>query len=94
MLPAMTGLVDRLLPEALWQRIQPLLPAPPRRRGIRPRIARRMIEPSDRLGRHRWTIERTGAWLSGWRRLRIRYERDSERFYALVLLACLTHVMG
>jgi transposase len=59
-----------------------------RRRGIGPRIARRMIEPSDRLGRHRWTIERTGAWLGGWRRLRIRYERDSERFYALVLLAC------
>jgi hypothetical protein len=47
-----------------------------------------MIEPSDRLGRYRWTIERTGAWLGGWRRLRIRYERDSERFYALVLLAC------
>jgi transposase len=50
--------------------------------------ARRMVEPSDRLGRYRWTIERTGAWLGGWRRLRIRYERDSERFYALVLLAC------
>ena len=59
-----------------------------RRRGIRSRIARRMIEPSDRLGRYRWTIERTGAWPGGWRRLRIRYERDSERFYALVLLAC------
>jgi hypothetical protein len=29
-----------------------------RRRGIRPRIARRMVESSDRLGRHRWTIER------------------------------------
>jgi hypothetical protein len=27
----MTSLVDRLLPEALWQRIQPLLPAPPLR---------------------------------------------------------------
>jgi transposase len=59
-----------------------------RRRDIRPRIARRMIEPSDRLGRHRWTIERTGAGLGGWRRLRIRYERDSERFYAMALLAC------
>ena len=59
-----------------------------RRRGIRPRIARRMIESSTRLGRHRWTIERTGAWLGGWRRLRIRYERDSERFYALAMLAC------
>jgi IS5 family transposase len=59
-----------------------------RRRGIRPRIARRRIESSERLGRHRWRIERTGAWLGGWRRLRIRYERSSERFYALAMLAC------
>jgi IS5 family transposase len=59
-----------------------------RRRGIRPRIARRMIESSARLGRHRWTIERTGAWLGGFRRLRIRYERSSERFYTLAMLAC------
>ena len=59
-----------------------------RARGIRPRIARRGIESSTRLGRYRWTIERTGAWLGGFRRLRIRYERSSERFYALVLLAC------
>jgi transposase len=59
-----------------------------RRRGIRPRIARRMIESSARLGRHRWRIERTGAWLGGFRRLRIRYERSSERFYALAMLAC------
>jgi transposase len=47
-----------------------------------------MIELSDRLGRHRWTIERTGAWLGGFRRLRIRYERDSQRFHALAMLAC------
>jgi transposase len=34
----MTSLVDRLLPEALWQRIQPLLPPPPPRpRGGVPR---------------------------------------------------------
>ena len=61
-----------------------------RRRGITPRIARRGVESSTRLGRHRWTIERTGAWLGGWRRLRIRYERSSERFYALAMLACST----
>ncbi len=59
-----------------------------RRRGISPRIARRMVESSTRLGCHRWTIERTGAWLGGFRRLRIRYERGSERFYALAMLAC------
>jgi Transposase DDE domain len=30
-----------------------------RRRGIRPRIARRGVESSKRLGRHRWQIERS-----------------------------------
>jgi transposase len=59
-----------------------------RRRGIRPRIARRLVESSQRLGRHRWTIGRTGAWLGGWRRLRVRYERSPERFSALAMLAC------
>jgi IS5 family transposase len=59
-----------------------------RRRGIRPRIARRGVESSTRLGRHRWTIERTGAWLAGFRRLRVRYERSDERFFAFAMLGC------
>jgi transposase len=58
------------------------------RRGIKVRIARRGIESSERLGRHRWKAERTIAWLFGCRRLRIRYDRSSERFYAFGLLAC------
>jgi transposase len=38
MLRDMTSLVDRLLPDGLWQRIQPLLPPPPPRpRGGVPR---------------------------------------------------------
>jgi hypothetical protein len=32
-----------------------------RKRGICPRIARRGIENSDRLGKHRWFVERTLA---------------------------------
>src|SRR4030095_4614949 len=59
-----------------------------RRRGITPRIARRMIESSARLGRHRWTIERTGAWLGGFRRLPVRYERSSGPLHGLHLFAC------
>jgi hypothetical protein len=47
-----------------------------------------IIESSTRLGRHRWTIERTGAWLSSFRRLRIRSERSSQRVYNLAMLAC------
>jgi hypothetical protein len=35
-----------------------------RKRGIRHRIARKGIESSTRLGRHRWTIERTMSWLA------------------------------
>jgi len=58
------------------------------RRGIKIRIARRGVESSERLGRHRWKAERTIAWLFGCRRLRIRYDRASERFYAFGLLAC------
>jgi transposase len=58
------------------------------RRGIKVRIARCGVESSDRLGRHRWKAERTIAWLAGCRRLRIRYDRDSERFYAFAMLAC------
>src|SRR5829696_6166291 len=42
----------------------------------------------QRLGRHRWKAERSIAWLAGCRRLRIRYDRDSERFFAFAMLAC------
>jgi transposase len=59
-----------------------------RRRGIRPRIARRGIESSTRLGRHRWRVERALSWLSCYRRLAIRWDRGSERFFAFVLVAC------
>jgi transposase len=40
------------------------------------------IEPSDRLGRHRWVVERTVSWLSICRRLHCRYERKPEHFLA------------
>jgi transposase len=52
------------------------------------RIARCGVESSARLGRHRWKAERSIAWLAGCRRLRIRYDRDSERFFAFAMLAC------
>jgi transposase len=46
-----------------------------RRRGIKGRIARRGVDSSEKLGRHRWVVERTLAWLSRYRRLSVRYER-------------------
>jgi Transposase DDE domain len=59
-----------------------------RRRGIKPRIARGQIESSTRLGRHRWKGERSLSWLSCFRRLRVRWDRDAGRWFAFVLVAC------
>jgi transposase len=59
-----------------------------RRRGITPRVARRGIESSKRLGRHRWKVERTMAWLLGCRRLQVRYERATSGVLAFLHLAC------
>ncbi len=49
-----------------------------RARGIVPRTARKGIESSERLGRHRWVVERTHAWFNRCRRLPIRYERRDD----------------
>jgi transposase len=59
-----------------------------RRRGITARIARRQIESSIRLGRHRWKVERSLSWLSCFRRLQVRWDRDAGRWFAFVLVAC------
>jgi transposase len=58
-----------------------------RDRGIAVRIARKGIESSQRLGRHRWVIERTISWLTGYHRLNIRYERKATHFLAFLTLA-------
>ena len=59
-----------------------------RERSITPRIARHGVERSDRLGRHRWVVERTLAWLARSRRLAIRYERRADIHRAFTSLAC------
>ena len=57
-----------------------------RARGITPRIARRGIERSDRLGRHRWVVERSHAWFNRARRLPVRYERRADIYEAFTFL--------
>ena len=59
-----------------------------RARGVRPRIARRGVDSSERLGRHRWKVERTLAWLSRFRRLTVRYERRADIHLAFTTLGC------
>jgi IS5 family transposase len=58
-----------------------------RRRKIVPRIARRGLESSEKLGRYRWVIERTLAWFSRFRRLTVRYERRLDVLQGFHLLA-------
>jgi transposase len=57
-------------------------------RGIACRIARKGVEPSERLGRRRWVVERTLSWLSRFRRLAVRYERRADIHLGLTVLAC------
>jgi transposase len=59
-----------------------------RRRGIGCRIARKGIESKTRLGRHRWVVERTIAWLHRCKRLLVRYERREENHQAFLDLGC------
>jgi transposase len=63
-------------------------------RGIQPRIARRGIESATRLGRHRWVVERSFAWLNRFRRLAIRYERRADIHLAFLTLGCVLITMG
>ena len=60
-----------------------------RQRRIIDRIARRGKESKERLGRHRWVVERTFSWLHSFRRLRIRYERLEMVHAALLAIGCI-----
>lgn len=59
-----------------------------RGRSITHRISRKGVECSQRLGLHRWTVERTMAWLAGCRRLHRRYEHTADHFLAFTSIAC------
>ena len=59
-----------------------------RKRGITPRIARRGIESGEKLGRHRWVVERTLSWLNRFRRLKVRYARRDDVHQAFLDLGC------
>jgi transposase len=56
--------------------------------GIIPMIARRGAEHGSGLGTIRWPVERTFAWLKGFRRPRTRAERRADVHQAIMSLAC------
>jgi transposase len=59
-----------------------------RKRGIASRIARKGIESKQKLGRHRWVVERTHSWLNRYKRLKVRYERRADIHEAFLKLGC------
>jgi transposase len=65
-----------------------------RKRGITARIARRGIEESGRLGRHRWVVEFSFAWAARFRRLVLRYERRTDIHLAFATLAAALVCLG
>ena len=60
-----------------------------RRRGILPLLAMRNTEHGSGLGRCRWVVERTFAWLNQFRRLRVRYEKRADIHEAFLTLGCI-----
>jgi transposase len=59
-----------------------------RKRHIKSRIVRKGKESNEKLGRHRWIVERTLAWLAKYRRLTIRYEWRDYIHEAFLHLGC------
>jgi transposase len=60
-----------------------------RARRIVPWLAKRNTEHGSGLGRWRWVVERTFAWLNQFRRLRVRYEKRADIHEAFLALGCI-----
>ena len=59
-----------------------------RDRHIVPLLAKRNTEHGSGLGKHRWVVERTFAWLNQFRRLRVRFEKRADIHGAFLSLGC------
>jgi transposase len=59
-----------------------------RKRAIKPAIARRQTEHGSGLGRQRWVVERSFAWLHNRRRLLVRTDRRADIHEGLLALGC------
>jgi transposase len=58
------------------------------KRGVKPIIARCQTEYGCGLGRDRWVVERTFAWLHNRRRLLVRTDRRDDIHEGFLALAC------
>jgi len=65
-----------------------------RRRKITHRIARKAMESTEKLGRHRWVIERTLAWLARYRRLARRGKAKAQVAVARSIMVIIWHLLA
>jgi transposase len=82
------GLRERRITPMISRRRDPGEPIPdgiPTRSFQRGR--RRRTKPLDPMGRHRWQIERTNAWIHTFRRIHIRRDVKLENYAALFTIA-------
>ena len=59
-----------------------------RARHILPLLAMRRTTHGSGLGRWRWVVERTFAWLNQFRRVRVRYDKRADIHEAFLSLGC------
>jgi transposase len=60
-----------------------------RDRRIVPFLAKRNTDHGSGVGRWRWVVERTFAWLNQFRLLRVRYEKRADIHEAFFALGCI-----
>jgi transposase len=60
-----------------------------RDRHVKPWLAKRNTKHGSALGRWRWVVERTFAWINQFRRLRVRYEKRADIHEAFLVLGCI-----
>jgi hypothetical protein len=83
----LAGLHERRITPRISRRRNPGQPIPPgtaTREHHRGRKKTR--KPRDPMGRHRWPIERTNAWIHVFRRIHVRREVKAENFLALLTI--------
>jgi Transposase DDE domain len=83
------GLIERRIEPMISRRRNPHEPIPDGTPTgpIHLRGKKKTRKPRDPMGRHRWQIERTNAWLHNYRRVHIRREVKVENYSALLTLA-------
>lgn len=64
-----------------------------RTRRIVPWLVKRNTEHGNGLGRWRWAVERTFAWLNQFRCLRVRYEKRADIHEAFLSLGLRRHLL-